>query len=306
MTFETMGALAPALILGVYFFGTKALLVTALSVGAAVGCQYFLDRAMHRPMSIQDGSAALIGLLLAMLMPVGAPWWSVIIGAAVAIFLGRQVFGGLGGNPFNAVLVGYLVLLLSWPASVEVFYEPRNLFEGVGPMFQMDSSELPLALLQYGEQVNITGYFPLGAALIGNVPGGIGSTSVIFLVLGGLYLIGRGIIQWEIPVGFLGGMFVFGAIFWMADPSTYANPFYHLIFGYSIIGAFFLAPDPATSPFTSRGALIFAAGAGVLTMIIRYWGAYVDGVIFALMFFNALTPMIDRLPHKSYGRAKAA
>jgi electron transport complex protein RnfD len=144
--------------------------------------------------------------------------------------------------------------------------------------------------------------------LFGKVPGGIGTTSALALAIGGVFLVIRRVIPWQIPAGFIGGLLVFGLIFWLTDEAgeTYANPLYHLLFGYSLIGAFFLATDPGTSPYTSIGALIYGIGAGVLTLIIRYWGAYADGVAFAILFLNALTPVLDKLHLRSYGRVKAS
>ena len=306
MTLETIIALIPALLVGFYYFGPRAVIIVILSVLSAVATEAGLQSAMGKPITVNDGTAALTGLLLAMLLPVGAPWWAVIIGTAVAIFLARQLFGGLGGNPFNTVLVGWVILQLSWPAAVNQFYEVSPMFKGLAPLIPIDPSESPLGLLAYGAAGDPTQLYGWGALLIGAVPGGIGTTSVLALLLGGIYLVARGIVPWRIPVGFLGGQFVFALICWLADPMVYANPVYHLMVGFSLFGAFFLAPDPTTSPYSPIGALIYGIGAGVLTMIIRNWGAYQEGVIFALMFLNALTPVLDRINMRSYGRVKTA
>ena len=308
MTYSTIGALLPALLLGFYFYGLRAVIIAVLGVVSAVVAEAGIQRIMGRPITVKDGTAALTGLLLVMLLPATAPWWAVIVGSFVAIFLGKQVFGGLGGNPFNSVLVGWVVLRLSWPASVSLFCEPVSSSSAWGPLFLMDPSELPLGILKYGDNGGIATIYGLWPGLIGSAPGGIGATSALALLLGGLYLIQRRIISWQVPTGFLGGLFLFGLIFWLIDSKgdLYANPVYHLIYGYTMIGAFFLAPDATTSPYTLKGGLAFGFGAGVLTMIIRYWGAYQDGVIFALLFFNALTPVLDRLKTKSYGLVKAS
>lgn len=308
MSYNTIAALSPAVLLGFYFFGIRAVILVALSVLTAVATEAGIQKIMNRPISASDGTAALTGLLLAMLIPVGCPWWAVIIGSAVAIFLGRYVFGGLGANPFNPVLVGLVVLQLSWPDSVNQFFETSSLFSGFAPLTNVDASELGLGLLQYGDAGGVMDMYSWGDVLIGNIPGGIGSTSVLALLAGGLFLVWKRITPWQIPAGFLGGMFVFGLIFWLTDGSgeTYANPFYHLVFGYSLIGAFFLAPDSSTSPYTEMGMLAYGVLAGVLTMIIRYWGAYQEGVVFALLFLNALTPILDRIRVKSYGKVKTA
>jgi Na+-translocating ferredoxin:NAD+ oxidoreductase subunit D len=308
MTYTTMAALLPALLFGFYFYGLRAIIIVALGVVSAVLSEAGIQKVMGRPVAVKDGTAALTGLLLAMLLPATTPWWAVIVGSFVAIFLGKQVFGGLGGNPFNSVLVGWVVLRLSWPAAVGLFSEPVSFSGGWGSLFLMDDSELPLGILKYGDNGGIASIYGLWPGLIGSVPGGVGSTSVLALLAGGLYLIYRRIINWPVPVGFLGGLFLFGLIFWLTDSQgdLYANPVYHLIYGYTMIGAFFLATDSTTSPYTFIGGLVYGIGAGVLTMIIRYWGAYQDGVIFALLFLNALTPVLDRLKTKSYGLVKAS
>lgn len=364
MNYETMVALAPAVLLGFYFYGIKALIIIALSMLSAVISEWILDRVMGKIPQVENGSAALVGLLLAMLLPVGVPWWTVIIGAFVAIFLGRQVYGGLGGNPFNAVLVGYLVLVLSWPEAVTTYYQPGGLFGMGGNGFKLFASELPVGILGFGSQLNVTDFYSLGAAFIGFVPGGIGSSSVLALLAGGIYLIVRGIVPWRIPVGFLAGTFIFALIFYVGprylqggcfaawhllvliallavglyflfrngwtpnlligvicglivlallifwltkvDPGLGTNPIYHLLFGYTMIGAFFLAPDSTTSPYTELGALVFGLGAGILAIIIRMFAADLDGVIPAIFFFNVLTPALDRLRVPSYGQAKAS
>ncbi|MBU2552686.1 MAG: RnfABCDGE type electron transport complex subunit D [Proteobacteria bacterium] len=306
--YRTIGAAAPAVLVGFYYFGWRAIIVTILAMLSAMATEAGIQRLMGQEPSYKDGTAALTGLLLAMLLPSATPWWAVIIGTAVAMFIGRMLFGGYGANPFNTALVGLVVLQLSWPHSVNVFYEPTPLFQGLGALSPLDASELPLGILGFGDKGGILDMYPLRDALIGGIPGGIGSTSVIALALGGLYLIWKKIVAWQIPAGFLGGMFVFALICWYTDSAgeTYANPFYHLIFGYSMIGAFFLAPELTTSPYTSVAAWLYGIGAGVLTMIIRYWGANQEGVIFAILFLNALTPMLDRLRVPSYGRVKTA
>ena len=245
MNYYTMAALAPAVLVGLYFFGYRALFIIVLSILSAVAAEAGMEKIMGKPATTKNGLSILTGLLFAMLLPVGAPWWAVIVGAAVAVVLGRQLFGGLGGNPFNSVIVGYLVLLLSWPNAVGVYQEPAPLFAGCSPLFTLDPSELPLGILAFGDNAQIGEFYHIGMAIIGGIPGGIGTTSVLALLIGGLFLVYKKIIPWQIPLGFLGGMFVFGLLCWMADSegSTYANPFYHIIFGYSMFGAFFLAPD---------------------------------------------------------------
>ncbi|MEW5722927.1 MAG: RnfABCDGE type electron transport complex subunit D [Thermodesulfobacteriota bacterium] len=308
MTYTTIAGALPAVLVGFYYYGLRAMVIVALAVLAAVATEAGLQRIMGRPVTVTDGTAVLTGLLLAMLLPPGAPWWAVIIGAMVAIFLGKQLYGGLGANPFNAVLVGWVVLRLSWPEATGQFYEPTPIWEGWGRLLAVDPSELPLGLIDYGDQASVLSMYGLWPLLVGGVPGAIGSTSVLALLLGGLYLVAKRVVPWQIPAGFLGGMLVFGLVFWLLDQGggQYANPLYHLMFGYTLLGTFFLAPDTTTSPYTPIGMLLYGVGAGVLTLIIRFWGMYQDGVIFAILFFNALTPVLDRLRVRSYGRVKTA
>ncbi|MFH1090280.1 MAG: RnfABCDGE type electron transport complex subunit D, partial [Pseudomonadota bacterium] len=292
MNFMTILALAPAFLFGFYYYGLRAVVIVALSMVTAMVVESIIEMIMKKPLTYKTGSAALTGLLLAMLLPVGVPWWLVMIGAAVAVLLGRQLFGGLGGNPFNAVLVGWVVLRLSWPTLMSTFHEATPLLGGWGDLSEIDGSELPLSLLKMGDSGGALDIYELKNVLWGNIPGGIGSTSVIGLAIGGLFLVIRRIVPWQVPAGFLGGFLVFALIFWLTDEAgeLYANPLYHLIFGYTLIGAFFLATDPTTSPYSSLGGLIFGIVAGVVTLVIRYWGAYPDGVTFAILFMNTLTP----------------
>lgn len=308
LTYTTLAALGPAVLAGFYFFGLRAVVIVALSVVSAVVSEAGLEKLMGRPVTVKTGTSILTGLLLALLLPVGTPWWVVIVGAFTAVFLGRQVFGGLGSNPFNAVLVGWVVLRLSWPEAVTTYYEPLPLFEGWGELYRIDPFELPLSMLRLGDGSGIMDIYALWPTLLGRIPGGIGSTSVIALSVGGLFLVWRRIVPWQIPLGFLGGMLLFALVFWWSETACAdcANPLHHLIYGYILIGAFFLAPDLSTSPYTGWGALLFGTGAGILTMIIRYWGAYADGVFFAILFMNTLTPVLDRLRFRSYGRAGSA
>jgi electron transport complex protein RnfD len=277
-----------------------------LGVISALAADAITRKAMKKAPAANDGTAALIGLLLAMILPAGAPWWAVIIGAAMAIFIGRSMYGGLGGNPFNPVLVGWAVLNLSWAAATKVFVEPICLTQGWAAIVPLDFSETPLGLLDFGDpgqMIDAYGWWPL---LSGGVPGGLGSTSALALLLGGLYLVNKRVIPWQIPLSFLGGQLAFGLIFWLVDPSTFANPLHHMVAGYTMIGAFFLAADMTTSPYTGPAMILYGLGIGVMTMIVRYWGTSQEGVLYAILFFNILTPVLDRIRLKTYGLVKAA
>lgn len=265
---EVLMALVPAATLAVFFFGLRALGLMLVAVVAAVATEALLQKLSGRPVTIRDYSAAVTGLLVAFGVPAGLPLWIVAIGAAIAIAIGKQVFGGLGNNPFNPALVGRAVLLASWPAQMTTWVAP----------FTFLTSATPLG----------GGARPAYSTLfLGAVPGSLGETSALALLVGGLYLIWRGIIDWRIPVGFVGTVTVFSAVFG-------GDPLFHVLAGSLLLGAFFMATDPVTSPMTSWGRLIMGVGCGLITAIIRLWGGYPEGVTYAILIMNAFTPLIDR------------
>jgi len=265
---EVLMALVPAATLAVFFFGLRALGLMLVAVVAAVATEALLQKLSGRPVTIRDYSAAVTGLLVAFGVPAGLPLWIVAIGAAIAIAIGKQVFGGLGNNPFNPALVGRAVLLASWPAQMTTWVAP----------FTFLTSATPLG----------GGARPAYSTLfLGAVPGSLGETSALALLVGGLYLIWRGIIDWRIPVGFVGTVAVFSAVFG-------GDPLFHVLAGSLLLGAFFMATDPVTSPMTSWGRLIMGVGCGLITAIIRLWGGYPEGVTYAILIMNAFTPLIDR------------
>ncbi len=271
-------ALAPAATLAVFFFGLRALGVMLVAMGTAVATEALLQKMSGRPITIRDFSAAVTGLLLAFSVPAGLPLWIVVIGAVVAIAIGKQVFGGLGNNPFNPALVGRAVLLASWPAQMTSWVAPFTFLTAATPLGG--------------------GAKPVYSSLfLGAVPGSLGETSALALIVGGLYLIWRGIIDWRIPAGFIGTVAVFTFVFG-------GDPLFHVLAGSLLLGAFFMATDMVTSPMTGRGRLIMGIGCGLITSVIRLWGGYPEGVTYAILIMNALTPLIDRYVRPvRFGRA---
>lgn len=269
---EVIMALAPAATLAVFFFGIRALWIILVAVGASVGTEVLMQKLMGRPITIRDYSAAVTGLLLAFNMPASIPLWIVAIGAIVAIAIGKHVFGGLGSNPFNPALVGRAVLLASWPAQMTAWVAP----------FTFLTTATPLGILR--AEGAKTAYSSL---FLGAIPGSLGETSALALLVGGLYLLWRGIIDWRIPSGFIGTVALFTLIFG-------GDPLFHVLAGGLLLGAFFMATDMVTSPVTKRGRLIMGIGCGLITSVIRLWGGYPEGVSYAILIMNALTPLIDR------------
>jgi electron transport complex protein RnfD len=260
---------------------------------------------MQRPQSIADGSALLTGILLALNLPPSTPWWLSLLGAAIAILIGKQVYGGLGYNPFNPALVARVVLLISFPVQMTSWTTPAPLGSGVDavtaatPLGEMKTAVMLTGKLPDMATAGFSNYF------LGNMGGSIGEVSALALLLGGLFLLYKKIITWHTPVSFIGSVIVISGIFWLVDPGRYPSPLFHLLTGGLILGAFFMATDMVTSPVTYRGMLIFGCGCGLITVLIRLFGGYPEGVSFAILLMNAATPLIDRYCRpKIYGQVE--
>ena len=290
---DVLIALAPAVAVGLWVFGLPALRVLALSVGGCLLAEWACLRLRRRPSRLADLSAAVTGVLLAMNLPPGVPWWLVLVGAVVAIVLAKQIYGGLGTNPFNPALVARVLLLISFPVQMTTWARPA------GPLaLDAGTGATPLGALReslaLGEPVSAVALPPLWKLLLGMRGGCLGEVSVLALLLGGLYLLWRGHIRWQIPVGMLAAVGAVTALPWLRDPAASASPLFHLMSGGLVLGAFFMATDMVTSPVTRRGMLVFGVGCGLLTAVIRLWGGYPEGVSFAILLMNAATPLIDR------------
>jgi electron transport complex protein RnfD len=249
---------------------------------------------MRRDLGIFDLSAAVTGILLALNLPPGLPWWMAAIGSVVAIVIAKQLYGGLGYNPFNPALVGRVVLLISFPVHMTARWVTASRFGTDAVTTATPLSQMKESLATLGHIDIAFGKEQIFDLLIGNRAGCLGETSVVLLALGGLFLVWKRVISWRIPVMFIGAVWAMTGIFYLFDPTHYANPAFHVITGGLFIGAIFMATDYVTSPVTKRGMLIFGAGCGVITVLIRLWGAYPEGVSFAILLMNAATPLIDR------------
>ncbi len=292
--YTTMLAALPAVLFGLIRYGAPALGVLGLCVSSAMIWEYLINRISKQNISINDGDSALIGLIFAMLLPATAPWWLVITGTFVAVVVGKQIFGGIGGNPFHPAVVSFAILMLSWQGPLD--------FDEAYVNYDFDFVTVyPLAALKHFG-VSAVESFSTGSLLMGRQIGGIGSTFGFGLIIGGIYLILRGFIRWEIPASFLFGTFVTAAIFNLSDPTQYAGPMFHLLAGYTLIGAFFLATEDSSSPVNVIPMLIYGASGGILTVLIRNIGAFVDGVIFAILIINLINPLVDKIKPKALGR----
>lgn len=295
-------ALIPALIAGILFFGFRALAIVLISILSCLIGEYVWEKMCNKPITIGDFSAVITGILLAFNMPATVPLWIPVIGGFFAIIVVKQLFGGLGQNFMNPALAARAFLLASWPTSMTKWVQPFSQLPVFGNV-DIVSSATPLALIKGAEGVGTV--LPSYANLfIGNIGGCIGETSALALLIGGLYLIYRKVINWRIPVTFIGTVFVLTLVFGKAGFFT-EDPIYHILSGGLILGAFFMATDYASSPITPKGQLIMGLGCGIITTVIRLWGGYPEGVSYSILLMNIVTPLIDRytVPVK-YGEVK--
>ena len=283
-------ALVPALLCAIAYFGLNALLVSIVSVASCVLFQWLIEKFILKQKStICDGSAIVTGLLLAFNVPATVQMlWIVVIGALVAIGIGKMSFGGLGKNPFNPALVGRVFLLISFPVQMTTWPQVGGLF----PMsFDVATGATPLGAFKEGAlPADVT----LMDAFLGHIGGSMGEISAVAILLGAIYLLCRKIITWHIPVAFIGTAFVFSGILWLISPETYMDPVMTILTGGIMLGACFMATDMVTSPMAKSGQLIFGFGCGLLTIVIRNWGSYPEGVSFAILIMNSVTPLLNR------------
>ena len=288
---DVLIALIPALVVSTVVYGLDVLKVTAIAVVSCVVIEYLIQKYLiGGPSTVGNLSAVITGVLLAFNLPASIPWWIVVVGALVAIGVGKMTFGGLGRNPFNPALVGRVFLLIAYPVQMTSFPKP------VSPEFvDAFSGATPLAALK--AQAVELGDVNFLNMLSGVMPGSFGEISALALLCGGLYMIWRKVITWHIPVAVLCSMAAFAfvvAAFSGGGAMLYELPAFHLLAGGAMLGAIFMATDYVTSPMTKKGMLIYGVGIGVITMIIRQWGAYPEGMSFAILLMNAVTPLINK------------
>ncbi|HKJ70290.1 MAG TPA: RnfABCDGE type electron transport complex subunit D [Gammaproteobacteria bacterium] len=333
---SVMGAvvigLAPVTLFSVYLFGWPALFLLLVTLAFGLAAEAVMLRIMGRPVRahLLDGSAVVTCLLLGLSLPASAPWWIAALGAVFAIVVGKQLYGGLGANPFNPAMIARVMLLISFPKELSTWPAIKPLFsgralsfgEGLQVTFGGDklpalppdaaSAATPLGHLKTELTLNKTvgeildqGYSH-GQALFGTLSGSAGETSALLILLGGLYLWWRGIIGWRIPASMVAATGFLALAFHVWDPSAFPGLGFHLLNGGLLLGAFFIATDMVTSPTTPRGQLIFGSGCGVLTYVIRTWGGYPEGVSFAVVLMNACVPLIDHYTRpRVFGKERA-
>ncbi|MBU1083675.1 MAG: RnfABCDGE type electron transport complex subunit D [Candidatus Omnitrophota bacterium] len=290
---EAVKALLPVVAASLYFFGMQAFGVITASLAGTVITEFVLQKARNRKVRINDHSAVITGLLLAMVLPPSLPLWMCFLGGVIAIGLGKEIFGGLGCNIFNPALLARAFLMAAFPVALTTWTNPR----GVDAV----TSATPLALEKFGH--NITDWMPL---FVGRVGGSIGETSALAILAGFGYMMYKKIIDYRIPTAFIMSAVVFSGAVHLIDPSHSAGPVFHVLAGGLLLGAVFMATDPVTSPVTKKGRWIFGAACGIIAMIIRNWGGLPEGVMYSILLMNAVTPLINMMTRpKRFGAGYA-
>ena len=286
-------ALIPAVISSVIFFGFYQLLIIAVSVGFAVGTESLIKYIRKREITITDGSGIITGLLLGLIVPPDFNLVFVAIGSIVAIGIGKEVFGGLGYNIFNPALVGRAFLQAAFPVQMTTWIKPNFAVDSV-------STATPLSAFKFDSV-----FAEMNSMFFGNIGGSLGETSAIAVLLGGIFLIVIGVVNWRIPLSMFLGIIIFGGIFWMINPAVYPNPLFHILAGGFLFGAFFMATDWVTSPLTAKGMWIFGLGISLVVVMIRLFGGLPEGVMYAILLMNAFVPLINRYTRpRIFGEAK--
>ncbi|TET22955.1 MAG: RnfABCDGE type electron transport complex subunit D [Candidatus Cloacimonadota bacterium] len=274
-------ALLPAVIASIFYFKVRAFLLIIVCIAGAIITEAIFQKLRRKPVTIYDGSALLTGLLLALVLPPTIPLWVAFLGAVMAIVIGKQIFGGLGQNIFNPALVGRAFLMATFPVMLTTWIKP-GLFDAV-------TTATPLSIMKFDKVIT-----PTLQLFLGNTAGSLGETCAIALIIGGIFLLVMKYMDWRIPLSFIATVIVLTGVLYLMKPGQYATSWFHLFSGGLMIGAFFMATDPVTSPITKKGRHVFGIGCGLLVVIIRTWGGLPEGVMYSILLMNAVTPLINR------------
>ena len=293
-------AMMPAVIVSVLFYGWSALAVLGVSVASCVLLEYLITKyLLKKSCTICDFSAVVTGVLLALNVPSTTPWWVVFIGAIFAIGVAKMTFGGLGQNLFNPAIAGRVFLLISFPTYMTDWTRPKGF---IGGGLDALSGATPLGLAKEGGVAAIEGLDYMDM-LFFNIGGSAGELSAIAILIGFVYLLVRRVIRPYITLSILATVAVFSGIFWAINPEQFTDPVFNLLTGGLLLGSVFMATDYVTSPMSNLGGIIYGVGIGLITMLIRYFGAYPEGVSFAILIMNCFVPLINKVCHtKKYGR----
>jgi len=291
---HTMAAAAPAAFVGVIIYGMPAVAVLCLSMATAMFWEALFNKAARRPVTIGDGNAALIGLLLAMMLPATTPWWAVVTGTFLAVVIAKQIYGGIGANPFNPVALSIAILTVAWTMLMDVDNALRSYDLGFNMIYPLG------AIKAFGP--DRAADYSLVDLFIGRQAGGLGTGCGAALIIGGAYLMARGMVRWEIALSFLAGLFVTALLFNIFAPARFAGPGFHLLAGSALFAAFFLAPEDSSSPVNLLPMLVYGAAGGMLTILIRNIGAFADGTVLAVLMINLVSPLLDKIKPPAIGK----
>ncbi len=307
LMFGVIFALLPAFVVSIYNFGWGAIIVTSISISSCLLFEFLIQKyLLKQKPTITDGSAIVTGLLLAFNMPCNLPVSLIILGALVSIGIGKMTFGGLGNNPFNPALVGRVFLLISFPVQMNTWPLPKGFNTSY---YDALTGATPLAIIKDGvrdgEKISklmdqIPSYSDM---FLGQMNGSMGEIAGLAIILGFIYLLWKRIIRIHIPLSIILTIVIFTGALWLSDPEKYADPLFHLLSGGILLGAIFMATDYVTSPMTSKGMWIYGIGIGIITVLIRVFGVYPEGISFAILIMNAFVPIINEyLPPKRFGK----
>ena len=297
---DVLIALAPSMLVAVYFYGLSAIKLLLVAVIACMGAEFLIQKYLMRTkVTVTDLSAAVTGVLLALNLPPTAPWWVIVIGSVVAIGVAKMTFGGLGHNIFNPALVGRVFLLISFPVVMTDWTVPSSWFR---PGVDAVTGATPLALIKEGlaqgqtvEQIlSANPDLTYGQMLFARAGGSAGEASASAIILGFVYLLIRRVIRPHIPVTIILTVAVMSGIFWLIDPSQYTDPLFNILTGGVLLGSVFMATDYVTSPMTAKGMVIYGIGIGIITVLIRFFGSYPEGVSFAILIMNSIVPLLNK------------
>jgi electron transport complex protein RnfD len=308
--FSVIFALIPAGVWAIHLFGIHVLWIILVSIISAVLSEWFCQFILKRPITVSNGSAILTGLLVAYNVPPEVPLWLPAAGSFFGIFIGKQIFGGLGYNPMNPALIGRAFLMASWPVHMTLFQTAP--YKGFLSGIDRVTAATPLNLFKHSREIIINSanyateqvteatqtiynlYGNAGVQFIGRIGGCIGETSVLLLLIGAVFLMYKRIIGWKIPISYIGIVALFSWIFGGTEGFFTGNPIFHILTGGLILGAFYMATDMVTTPITFKGRLLFGTGCGILTVVIRLWGGYPEGVSYSILLMNLITPLLDK------------
>ena len=305
---DVLIAMAPAWLVSVWFFGMPVIILTFAGVAACMVTEWLISRfLMKRKSTVSDLSAAVTGVLLALNLPPSSPWWLIVIGSIFSIGVVKMSFGGLGQNIFNPAIAGRVFLLISFPTLMTNWTRPDPWFRsGVDAV----SGATPLAIVNEGlakgmslDQIFAQNDFTYFEMLFARIGGSVGEVSAIALIVGFIYLLARKVVNPHIPLAILCTIFVFSGIFWLIDPQQYTDPVFNILTGGVLLGSFFMATDYATSPMGKTAMVIYGIGIGLITMIIRYFGSYPEGISFAILVMNSVVPLLNKyVKPRKFGR----